>query len=381
MHESLVLRSARLALSGHPPDGEPLTLFSQAQPLAPYRLSLPDHTVLPGLVNAHEHLQLNAIAPLPGSAHFSNSYDWSAAFQPHFQEPAVKAALAVPAPIRHWQGALKNALSGTTTVMHHDPLADICRDPGFPVTVVQPYGWAHSLHWPYGPDVRNSYHATPTNVGWFIHLAEGIDAAANAELHELDALGCLQANTVLIHGVGLRDADIQRVIEAGAALVWCPRSNLTILGQTLDTRRLRRLFEAGRLALGTDSRLSGALDLLEELKVAAAHSRFTARELVRLVTVDAHRLLRTHADNDAIIIRTGSGNPFADVLRLRRADLRAVVRAGEPLITDPDFQDWFEERSITYATVRLDGRPKLCARALLGHEAFRHSISEPGLSY
>lgn len=380
MRESLLLRSARVALPGSPPDSERLVLFSQASSLAPYRLSLPDHTVLPGLVNAHEHLQLNAVPALPGAAHFSNSYRWSAAFQPHFHEPTVKAALAVPAPIRHWHGALKNALAGTTTVMHHDPLPAVCRDPDFPVNIVHHFGWAHSLHWPYGPDVRRSFHATPRNVGWFIHLSEGTDTGATAELQELDTLGCLQSNTVLIHGVGLSDADVQRVIETGAALVWCPRSNLTILGQTLDTGRLRRLFEAGRLALGTDSRLSGAADLLEELKVAATHSSFTASELVRLVTVDAHRLLRTHGDNDAIIIRTESDDPFADMLQLRRADLRAVVRGGEPLIADPDFQDWFEERSIAYARVELDGRPKLCARALLGHEASRHAICEPGLS-
>src|SRR6185312_7934937 len=144
--------------------------------------------------------------------------------------------------------------------------------------------------WSYGPDVRSSFQATPPHLGWFIHLAEGIDAAASEELHELEALGCLKANSVLIHGVGLSDADLTRVMEAGAALVWCPSSNLSILGQTLRSERLRRLFEAGRLALGTDSRLSGALDLLEEIKVAAAHSDFSPIELAQLVTLFGRRI-------------------------------------------------------------------------------------------
>jgi hypothetical protein len=382
MHEALVLRQACVA---QPQSGgahsEELVLRSDTRSLAPYRLDLPGHTVFPALVNAHDHLQLNAVPPLPSAPRFPNSYHWSAAFGPHFDRPAVKAALAVPSTLRYWHGALKNALCGATTVMHHDPLPEIACHPDFPAHVVRSYGWAHSLHWPYGPNVRESFHATPAHVGWFIHLAEGIDQAAAAELGELDALGCLRANTVLVHGVGLTDADVTRVIETGAAVVWCPASNLAILGQTLSPARLRRLFEAGRLALGTDSRLSGAPDLLEELKVAAAHGTFSARELLQLVTLCGRRLLRVEADNDVIIARTRAADPSNDLLQLTRADLRAVVRDGEPLIADPDFEEWFERRAISYTTVELDGRPKLCARALLGHAGVSSAVSEPGLSH
>ena len=63
---------------------------------------------------------------------------------------------------------------------------------------------------------------------------------------QLDQMGCLAANTVLIHGVGLRPQDIDRVIEAAAAVVWCPTSNHNLLRQSLDPRRLSA---AGRLCL------------------------------------------------------------------------------------------------------------------------------------
>lgn len=381
MHEALVLRQTRVAkpLTGGAHDEE-VVLCSSTRSVAPYRLDLPGHTVFPALVNAHDHLQLNAVPPLSPAPRFSNSYQWSAAFEPHFMRPAVKAALAVPAALRHWHGALKNALCGATTVMHHDPLPEIAGHPDFPAHVVRRYGWAHSLHWPYGPNVRQSFHATPAHVGWFIHLAEGTDHAAAAELGELDALGCLRANTVLVHGVGLSDADVTRVIESGAALVWCPASNLAILGRTLSSANLRRLFKAGRLALGTDSRLSGTPDLLEELKVAAAHNTFSARELLQLVTLCGRRLLRVAADNDLLIVRTRAADPCNDLLPLKRADVRAVVRDGEPLIADPDFEEWFEQRAIGYRVIELDGRPKLCARAMLGPEGASSAVPEPGLS-
>ena len=140
---------------------------------------------------------------------------------------------------------------------------------------------------------------------------------------------------MLVHGVGLSSADIDRVIERGAAVVWCPASNLATLGRTLDPRRL---FDAGRLALGTDSRLSGSRDLLDELRVAAANSDLSPSELLRMVTEDASRVLRMPEigglhpgqHGDCIILR-GDGDPYDQLIKATRSDIRAVVRGGVPV--------------------------------------------------
>jgi hypothetical protein len=154
-----------------------------------------------------------------------------------------------------------------------------------------------------------------------------------------------------------------------------------VLGKTLTPQRLRALYAAGRLALGTDSRLSGARDLLEELRIAAAHSDFSARELLQLVTVHARRLLHAApARDDVIVFRRTSADPFADLLGLTRGDLRMVIRNGEPLITDLDFEEWFVKRSIPCTQVLLDGHPKLCASAILSPDGVAHPGLEPGLT-
>ena len=221
-----------------------------------------------------------------------------------------KAAGAVPGELRYWQGALKNSLCGATTVMHHDPAQPLFERRDFPVRPLRRYGWAHSLHWRYGPAVACSFERTPADVGWFIHLAEGIDDTAARELQQLQALNCLRANTVLVHAVALSEADVATVISHGAAVVWCPSSNLTILGRTLPAAQLRSLFDAHRLSLGTDSRLSGSLDLLDELRIAAAHSDLSARELLQLVTTHGRKLLRAlPAPDDVIIFRRHSADP------------------------------------------------------------------------
>lgn len=357
-----------------------------------WQLDLKDHFIFPGLINTHDHLHLNNIPPLAGEVKFANSYAWIAAWQSYLDEPEVAKACAVPKILRLWQGALKNLLAGTTAVVHHDPWEQAFADPNFPVHLLQRYGWCHSLRGaapdptcgepPYGPTVKDSFASTPANYPWFIHLAEGNDAVATGELAQLASLGCLQANTVLIHGVGLTDADIDLIIARGAKVIWCPGSNLAMLGTTLNPRRL---FNAGCLALGSDARLSGGRDLLDELRLAAAHSDLTPRELLQLVTTAGSRVmglleiggLKPGQDAEMIIAADEGSDPYSTLIGLRRKNLRAVMRGGLPAIADLDFAEWFRFCGVKALQVELDGRPKLMAAALLGPPGA--AALEPGL--
>jgi hypothetical protein len=284
---------------------------------------------------------------------------------------------------------LKNILSGVTTVAHHDPWHAVFDHVDFPVTVLSAFGWSHSLglgdalprETPrYGPGVYDSFITTPTTTPWFIHLAEGVDDVAAAELSRLEELGCLARNTVIVHGAGLTSRDVKRVIEYDAAVVWCPSSNLGMLGSTLDPCQL---FDAGRVALGTDSRLTGSRDLLDELRVAAASCDFIAQELLRLVTANAADVLRMPCvggleigqSSDCVILRAES-DPHAALLRASRSTIRAVVRRGAPVIADPDFEDWFGHCGIETVSVNLDGQPKLIGRRAATPDVM---ALEPGL--
>jgi cytosine/adenosine deaminase-related metal-dependent hydrolase len=335
-----------------------------------YRVDLRDHLIFPGMINAHEHLHVNTVPPLKAAAPFPNSYAWIAAFQAHFEEPAVIAALQVTKELRLQHGALKNLLAGTTCVVHHDPWHPALDATNFPVTLLRDYGWSYALGWPgYGPPAQQSFAATPTDRPWLIHLAEGTDATAQSELVQLEQLGCLAANSVLIHGVGLRERDIDRVIASGAAVVWCPSSNHALLGKSLDPRRL---FAAGRLALGSDSRLSGARDLLEEMRGIAARRELNPRQLLGLVTTQAARILRLPAGGslasgapaDLVIVEDRGGDERCGLVGIERSQIRAVARNGVPRIADPDFAEWFAVAGMEAVPVTLDGKPKLLAKPL-----------------
>jgi cytosine/adenosine deaminase-related metal-dependent hydrolase len=348
----------------------------------PFRVDLRGHRIFPGLINGHEHLQVNAVPALREGAPFPNSYAWIQAFQAHFEDADVVAALRVPKDVRLRHGALKNLLAGVTCVVHHDPWHAVLDADDFPVSLLRDHGWSYALDGPdFGPPVSASYRSTPADRPWMIHLAEGTDAVAAAELGKLDALGCLGSNTVLIHGVGLHAADIDRVIARGAAVVWCPGSNRALLGSTLDPRRLQA---AGRLALGSDSRLSGCRDLLGEMSDIAARGTLSGSAVLGLVTTDAARIFRlglhgslaTGAPADLVIVRDRDGLAADSLVGLARSDLRAVVRNGMPCVADPDFAEWFEAAGVDTIAVGLDGRPKLMARGLFDTDVL---ALEPGL--
>ena len=345
---------------------------------------LDGHLVLPGLLNAHDHLPLNAFPDVPDLGVFTNAAGWIDTLQPILDSAPFRATRAIDPELRAWHGALKNLLSGATTVAHHDPWLDPMGGADFPVRVLSPYGWCHSprLAGRYGPGLEESHAMTPAGARWFIHLAEGTDGEARGEVTLLDRRGLLGPETVAVHGVGFGERDVARFLAAGSSLVWCPSSNLKILGKTLDPGPFAR---AGRLALGTDSRLSGSRDLLEELRAARDASELPAAALLGLVTTNAGEVLGLRGAGalepgspaDLVVLRDPGGDPCEAILGTRRADLRAVVTGGVPRVADTDLLTWFSASGAAPRPARLDGAAKLVDERIFAGEA---AALEPGLT-
>jgi cytosine/adenosine deaminase-related metal-dependent hydrolase len=217
--------------------------------------------LLPGLVNAHDHLEFS-LFPRLGLGPFPNAREWAREVYRPTESP-IREQLQVPKRERLIWGGLKNLISGATTVCHHNPYETETFESAFPVRVVRRFGWAHSPD--FSDDIPARFAATPPEAPFVLHLGEAADPAGRRQIFELEAMGALDGRTVLVHGVALDAEGLALVERCGAAVVWCPSSNLFTLGATLDGAVFERNI---RVALATDSALTGEGDLLDELRVA-----------------------------------------------------------------------------------------------------------------
>jgi cytosine/adenosine deaminase-related metal-dependent hydrolase len=302
-------------------------------------LDLAGDRLLPGLINAHDHLQLNNFPRTRSREVYENAGEWIADVAARRRRDAsLLAAERVPLETRLFLGAVKNLLSGVTTVAHHDPFDGSFAGTGFPVRVLRAYGWAHSLAITSEREIVASYRSTPANWPWIVHAGEGVDARAAAEFQRLEELGCIGANTLLVHGVAFDAARLQRLEAAAAGVIWCPGSNLYLFGRTIDPLPL---LAAGQLAFGSDSRLSGTRDLLEELEEAGRCVPDCASHLENLVTQANARLLRLDdrgviepgACADLIVLPAGRRLPGVRRHELRLVMIDGVMRYGDAAIS------------------------------------------------
>ena len=237
--------------------------FSHDDPV----LDLDGYLLLPGLINAHDHLEFN-LFPRLGKGPYPNAKAWANDIYRPEQTP-IREHLQLSKRARLFWGGLKNLISGVTTVAHHNGFDHEFFDSRFPVKVVQQYGWAHSLD--FSPDLRDRWEETPTDWPFVVHAAEGTDEKAQDEIHRLDGLRILNNRAVLVHAIGLTQSDLKLLQERGSAIVWCPSSNLSIYGRTLDCRTL---CSGLNIALGTETRRSQRKAILiDEIAVARRFTR------------------------------------------------------------------------------------------------------------
>jgi hypothetical protein len=313
------------------------------------------------------------------------------------QDASIRRNMAYPLSARLFIGGLKNLLSGVTTVAHHNPwYGEIRRS--VPVRVVRRYGWAHSFGLETEPvgargepggRIAERCRKTPDDVPFMVHIGEGVDEAAAEEFRRLDSLNCVRSNTVLVHGVALTRADWGRLVERGANLVWCPASNRFLFGRTAAVRDLLNAAAGteSQVCLGSDSRLTGRRDLLEELQEARAAADVTPGELLRSVTSGPARALRLEqagalrigAPADLLVLPALARDPGDVLLAASRSDVQLVTIGGRPMFGAAGLRPVFEARRVRTRTIDVDGRERF-AGAALARAIARCPITEPGVA-
>jgi cytosine/adenosine deaminase-related metal-dependent hydrolase len=326
-----------------------------------------DSVILPGLVNAHVHLELSWMRGAVPSA--ASMPAWTSQMMHLRKSPGPEAVEAIAHAIREARGFGTSVFGDVTnTLASYEPLATsdssamvFFEQLGFSVEdperrVLSAQARLDAL--PRVSRVRTAvvphapYSVSPALLREIarldapvrsIHLAESAEevrflddgsGAWRQLLHDLDVwdrrwtppgcgpveyiarAGLLNQRLLAVHGVHLTDAELQRLASAGATVVACPRSNLWT---GAGTPPVERFYASGvRVAVGTDSLASVAdLNVFSELAALRAAAP----------RVPAPRLLESATRVGAAAL--GFGDELGSIVAGGRADLIAVRLPGD----------------------------------------------------
>ena len=168
----------------------------------------------------------------------------------------------------------------------------------------------------------------------------------------------IKSRPAIIHAVALNPADAKAIQKDMAKVVWSPRSNADLYGNTAQAVMLDM---AGvNIALGTDWVPSGSMNMLRELRCADESNRtyfdkhFTDADLWRMATINgAFAVGASHAIGmlkpgylaDIAIYDGKTSKDYRAVLDAGVEDVALVLRGGramygdEALVKEPAFGD------------------------------------------
>ena len=334
-------------------------------------VSCPDVVVSPGLINAHDHIGFINGKPWVASANdvdpdqrWRHRHDWRKGRRGH---PRVRIEGGRASSEDQQLGEIRFALAGATSINGSGGASGFLRnvdrgdlDEGLSQEPVayetfplgDSSGSVEDGSCGYAALVQSRLLNAPTKRAFTPHVAEGIDGEAQNEFacmtgtDQSGSINVLGANSALIHGIGLTTEDIDLMALRGMKLIWSPRSNISLYGDTADVPLFKRL--GIPVALGTDWVQSGSMNVLRELACAAQFNErywgaaLSEQDLWRMVTIDAAKALGLQAsigslavglEADVTLLRRRGGG-YASVVYGQVKDVLLTLRSGQPLSGD-----------------------------------------------
>lgn len=324
--DQVVLEHHSIAIS----DGRITDVLPSSEAKLRYRahteLELPDHALIPGLINAHTHAAMNLMRGLAddlplmtwlndhiwptearwiseefihdgtqlamaemlrgGVTCFNDMYfhpDVTARCASQVGMRAVVGLIVIDFPSAWAQNADEYLRKGIELHdrYHNHPLISTAFAPHAPYTVSNAalekvVVYAEELDIP----IHMHVHETADEV------AQAVSASGQRPLARLDSLGLLSPRLLAVHMTQLTDAEIARCAEAGLHVVHCPESNLKLASGFCPVHKLR---QAGvNVALGTDGAASNNdLDVISEARTAALLAKGVAGDARAVPAADA----------------------------------------------------------------------------------------------
>ena len=365
-------------------------------------LTLHDHALLPGYINAHGHAAMSlfrgladdlplmtwlqehiwpaeglwvsdefvadgtrlAIAEMIrcGTTTFADMYFYSGASVQAAIDAGMRTAAFTPVldfPTNFAQNAdeyIRKALD-VHERFRHQPLAHIGIGPHAPYTVSD------------GPLREIALVADQMDLPVQIHLhetafevAQSIELTGKRPSARLADLGFLTERVSCVHMTQIDDSDIQLLQQTGASVVHCPESNLKLASGFCPVHRLQ---QAGiTIAIGTDGAASNNdLNIQGEMKTAAMLAKAVAGDAAALPAIEALKAA-TIGGARALGLAEQTGSIEAG----KWADLQAVrlTGLGQSPLYDPASQLVYTDSSRATEYTWVAGKALLARGILTG---------------
>jgi cytosine/adenosine deaminase-related metal-dependent hydrolase len=326
-------------------------------------IDCPTGVVSPGLINAHDHITYAQNSPAADTGErYEQRHDWRKGLRGHTE--IVVPGGATVAQIE-W-GELRFVMGGATSTVGSGGENGLLRNLDYSADA-KTLGHASAAVFDTFPLGDSSGTQLTSGCGYaFVdtatsiandlafepHIGEGVDVVARNEfLCSSTSSGggqdLMQKQSAFLHAAGLEAADYGAMAGAQTKLVWSPRSNIRLYGNTAQVTVAARLGVS--IALGSDWVSSGSMNLLRELACADGYNKtyldgfFTDEALWLMVTERA--ALVSGTDDVLGTLAVGKWGDIAIFDGSQRADHRAVIgaaaqdvvlvmRAGTPLYGD-----------------------------------------------
>jgi cytosine/adenosine deaminase-related metal-dependent hydrolase len=344
---------------------------SEAGASSASRIECTDAVITPGLINTHDHISFANNPPhAPMEERFEHRHDWRKGVRNHTKIGTTAKAVA-----NHVETAeLRFAMTGVTAIAGAGGAVGLVRNvDGSPAQLEAGLKMAIADSDTFPLDDSNST-AFPTACngftgarrkkttdigglkGYLPHISEGIDDSAHAEFvcqsngdtTPAPAYDLIQKQTAVVHGMAVNPADVARYRSDGSILIWSPRSNIDLYGNTAPVALYDNL--GVPIALGTDWLPSGSMNMSRELACADELNekyfghKFSDKQLWQMVTINAAfalgaqhtigMLKKGYLGDIAIFDSTGKKNAYRAVIEAGVEDTILVMRGGKALYGD-----------------------------------------------
>lgn len=350
--------------------GDKIIRISKAKPAHCDIIVPVEGYIFPGLIDAHNHPFWNVFGHIPFGTTFDERYDWQVSqlyqdFGDQFDNLMVYDPPWMPFQLGQWinvnkVGELRALCAGTTTWQGVN-----CNYSGDEEYALQGIGINNAERHPARiwsevfPLSQSSINSWPYRLNQYwerfaIHLCEGINQDALDEFYAAKSLGLLNDRLSIIHGVPLTSTEFVQMAAAKAHLIWSPKTNVYLYGQTANIPAA--LAEGVNVALAPDWTESGEFDLLDELRYAKAWSGsnwsncITDRQFAEFVTVNAAYALGLQdrigslvpgKQADIVVFPKCSTDPYADLLDTYPRDVLLTIVSGRPMYGNPSLMGAF----------------------------------------